>query len=112
MAFISWNYYIIYNNGVTSSGSFGASSRDEALSKAKATASISASAHKGVAYLSVAENNSAPSRMWKYAIIYNDGVRSSGGISARSREAAEFKARTTASISASAHKGVKSLSIS
>lgn len=49
MAFITWEYVIIYNDGTQSKGTFGASSYAEAYAKARATSTLSASAHKGVA---------------------------------------------------------------
>lgn len=55
MAFTTWDYVIIYNDGSQSKGSFGAGSYAEAYSKVKATASISASAHKGIADIIVSE---------------------------------------------------------
>lgn len=48
MAFITYEYVIIYNDGVQSKGTFGASSYADAYSKASAAASTLASAHKGV----------------------------------------------------------------
>ena len=55
MAFTTWVYIIIYNDGVQSKGTFGASSYAEAYAKAEATARNSASAHKGVNSIDVYE---------------------------------------------------------
>lgn len=49
---------------------------------------------------------------YSYVIIYNDGYQASGTIGASSRAEAEAKVRATASCSAGAHRGVRSIRIS
>lgn len=53
MAFSTWEYIIIYNDGVQTKSTCGASSYAEAYSKASAAARCGASAHKGVAQILV-----------------------------------------------------------
>ena len=55
MAFTTWTYCIIFNDGVRSQGTFGASSYAEAYAKAESMARASASSHKGVANIIVSE---------------------------------------------------------
>lgn len=49
---------------------------------------------------------------YRYVIVYNDGTQSSGTIGASSHAEAVARVRATASCSASAHGGVRNISVS